>query len=210
MSPSWRCCSSFIAPLWPRCSVSARQRMEVRGLRRSCTTSTNRSSALAPVAPALGDWLRCRSNASRTCSRAVRASRRTDGAVADARSAHPLSSSARSISTSRSPSSGDGRGSSIDTYSECRRSIASAIAASSAGTTSPLVWAADSSCNRRATRRVAPVTNDERTPASGSVAPPEIRSAGDNRSGAGSSAPRERVTRGGSVRASHAAARNAP
>ena len=48
MRPSWRSCTGLTAPLRARCRVSARNRIEVSGERRSCATSTTSSRPSGP------------------------------------------------------------------------------------------------------------------------------------------------------------------
>src|SRR3989442_646809 len=48
MRASWRRCISLTVPLCPRCSGSARNRMQVRRERRSCARSTTIFSPFAP------------------------------------------------------------------------------------------------------------------------------------------------------------------
>src|SRR3989442_13000981 len=84
MRASWRRCISFTVPLCPRCSVSARNRMEVSGERRSCAMSTTISSPFAPASRDVKSCNQSGSIATRTRSMAVSAARTWAGAAAAA------------------------------------------------------------------------------------------------------------------------------
>ena len=172
--PSWRYWTSFTAPLVSRCNVSARNMMEVSGERRSCAISTSKSrpsgASACGVASAVACCVRFASRALRTCSSALSVPSMTAGGVSPGASIQPRTSSVHSMSASRWPRPGEGRGRrSVTKLGRCW-SAASARAARNPAMVSESVPPASgpSSRQRRATRRVAAVITREETPATGS------------------------------------------
>src|SRR5213593_3682259 len=158
----------FTSPLWPVCSVSDRNRMDVSGDRRSCAISTTRSSPPGSAIRSASGCAASGSIASRTRSIASSIRSMAAGARASAFAAQPQITSARSISSRRVPSRGEARRTSSVTKRGWCWSTASAMAARKAAGTSMSAGSTPASRTRWATRRAAAAMTSDETPASGS------------------------------------------